>query len=39
MPSLKVPSNHYHSGAKMMSPWGKLTALACHSTKRVNKAG
>jgi hypothetical protein len=24
--------------AKMMSLGGKLTALACHSTKRVNKA-
>jgi hypothetical protein len=26
------------SAAKMTSPVGKLTALACHSTKRVNKA-
>jgi hypothetical protein len=25
------------SWAKMMSPGGKLTALACHPTKRVNK--
>jgi hypothetical protein len=24
--------------AKIMSPWGKLTALACHLTQRVNKA-
>jgi hypothetical protein len=24
--------------AKMTSPWGKLTALAYHKTKRVNKA-
>jgi len=24
--------------AKMMSPGGKLAALACHPTKRVNKA-
>jgi hypothetical protein len=24
--------------AKMTSPEGKLTALPCHSTKRVNKA-
>jgi hypothetical protein len=24
--------------AKMTSPGGKLTTLACHSTKRVNKA-
>ncbi len=23
--------------ANMMSPWGKLTALACHTTKKVNK--
>jgi hypothetical protein len=26
------------SWAKMTSPWGKLTALACHLTKKVNKA-
>jgi hypothetical protein len=26
------------SWAKMMSPWGKLIALACHPTKKVNKA-
>jgi hypothetical protein len=25
------------SWAKMTSPWGKLTALACHPTKYVNK--
>jgi len=24
--------------AKMTSPWSKLTALACHLTRRVNKA-
>jgi len=26
------------SWAKMMSPGGELTALACHPTKKVNKA-
>ncbi len=26
------------SWAKMLSSGGKLTALACHSTKKVNKA-
>jgi hypothetical protein len=26
------------SGAKMMSPGGKLTALACYPTKNVDKA-
>jgi hypothetical protein len=26
------------SWAKMTSPWSKLTALACHPTKQVNKA-
>jgi hypothetical protein len=26
------------SGAKMTSPGGKLTALICHPTKKVNKA-
>jgi len=26
------------SCAKMMSPGGQITALACHSTKKVNKA-
>jgi len=26
------------SRAKIISPGGKLTALACHLTKRVNKA-
>ncbi len=26
------------SSAKMTSFWGKLTALVCHQTKRVNKA-
>ncbi len=26
------------SWAKMMSPWGKVTSLACHPTKKVNKA-
>jgi hypothetical protein len=26
------------SYAKMMTPGGKLTALACHLTKKVNKA-
>ncbi len=26
------------SWAKMTSPWGKLTVLACHLTKKVNKA-
>jgi len=26
------------SSAKITSPGGKLTALACHPTKRVNKA-
>jgi hypothetical protein len=24
--------------AKMTSPWGKVTALACHPTKKVDKA-
>jgi hypothetical protein len=24
--------------AKMTSPWGKQTPLACHPTKKVNKA-
>jgi hypothetical protein len=27
-----------HSGTKMTSPRGKLTAMACHLTKKVNKA-
>jgi hypothetical protein len=27
------------SWAKMTSPGGKITALACHPTRRVNKAG
>jgi hypothetical protein len=26
------------SWTKMMSPGGKVTALACHPTKKVNKA-
>jgi hypothetical protein len=26
------------SWAKMTSPWGKLTALTCHLTKKVNRA-
>jgi len=34
---LKVTTVGQASWAKMASPGGKLTALACHLTKKVNK--
>ncbi len=33
-----MPFRGQASRAKMASPRGKLTALACHTTKRINKA-
>ncbi len=37
-PKQNMTSFREASGAKMMSPGGRLTALACHPTKNVYKA-
>ncbi len=33
-----MPFRWQASWAKMTSPWGKLTALVCHLTKKVNNS-